>query len=205
MAYHRSKELEIMRKEIAVAALVASTIIPIAASAADSMGRLFFTPAQRSVLDAGKYVSTQKAPVKPGPKTVRLDGVVTRSDADRTVWINGMAYHGGSPDGVQVRTNPATPASTSIRVPGKTAASRVKVGQRLDLNSGQIREDFSRQPMASDKAEAAAQNPGSSPPTANKPAVAQNALPPIDEAEKPAKRREGTDREIGKDAPAVAR
>ena len=55
--------------------------------AADSLGRLFFTPAQRNVLDAGKSLgkAAPVVPVAPGPRNVFLSGVVTRSDAERTV------------------------------------------------------------------------------------------------------------------------
>lgn len=133
-----------MRRAIVVAILALGAAVPVVGGAAEPLGRLFFTPAERKALDAGQFAATQKIPDKPAPRTVRLDGVVTRSDSDRTVWVNGTAYHGGAPDGVQVKTNRATPASTTIQIPGKTAGTRVKVGQRLDLNSGQIREDLSR-------------------------------------------------------------
>jgi hypothetical protein len=148
-----------MRKVFAAAILVAGAVNPVVGWSAEELGRLFFTPTQRKVLDAGKLVSTQKVPVKPGPRSVRIDGVVTRSDSDRTIWVNGTAYHGGSPDGVRVKTNPATPGSASIGVPGKSQSTRVKVGQRIDLNSGQIREDLSR------KADEAEEGPAAQPET----------------------------------------
>lgn len=165
-----------MRKALSVAALVAGSIIPAAGMAAEPLGRLFFTPTQRNVLDAGKYAGTP-APVAPAPRTVHLDGVVTRSDAERTVWINGTAYHDGSPDGMQVKTSPAAPASTSIRIPGKTATARVKVGQRLDLNSGQIREDFSRRAAAAESAAAPGEDPAARPVAGEKSKAAENAAP----------------------------
>ncbi len=166
-----------MRKEIAVAILVASWMVSAGGRAADPLERLFFTPAQRKALDAGKYASTQSAPVKPLPKTVHLDGVVTRSDANRTIWINGKAYHGGSPDGVQVNTSPATPSTTSIRIPGKTASSRVKVGQQLDLNSGRIREDFSRQEGAARGSATPVEAPPDRPVAGGKNAMKENTVP----------------------------
>jgi hypothetical protein len=165
-----------MRKVIAVAIVVVSAMVSAGNWAADPLERLFFTPAQRKALDAGKYASPQSAPVKPSPKTVHLDGVVTRSDADRTIWINGKAYHGGSPDGVQVNTSPATPSSTSIRIPGKTASSRVKVGQQLDLNSGQIREDFSRREGAAQGSAPPVEAPADRPVAGGKSAMKENAV-----------------------------
>lgn len=135
-----------MKRVIASIAVLACTV-PAAGFAAESLGRLFFTPAQRANLDAGKAESMKKAPAKPPPRMVRLDGVVTRSDAERTVWINGRPYHNDSPEGLQVGVNPGTPGSTSILVPGK-AGARVKVGQNVDLNSGRVSDNGSRDEAA---------------------------------------------------------
>jgi hypothetical protein len=107
--------------------------------AAEPLGRLFFTPAQRTVLDAGKSLG-KAAPVVPPPRNVELNGVVTRSDAGRTVWINGKAYHDKSPEGLQVLTNRFAPESTEILVKGREHAARIKVGQQLNLNAGTVRE-----------------------------------------------------------------
>ena len=117
------------------------------ASAAEPLGRLFFTPAQRSVLDAGKSLGEASTPVT-APRNVVVNGVVTRSDAERTVWINGKAYHDGSPEGLQVRTNPSTPETTEIRVRGRETGARIKVGQQLDLNTGGVAEKPSRRVSA---------------------------------------------------------
>ena len=193
-----------MRKALSVAALLAGSIIPAFGMAAEPLGRLFFTPAQRNVLDAGKTVATQ-APVVSAPRTVHLSGVVTRSDAENTVWINGTAYHNASPDGVRITTDGAAPASTAIRVPGKTAATRVKVGQRVDLNSGRIQEDFTRRPTATESAVAPVERPSLRADIAKQMRTAEGAAPPIREAEKPAKKSEGAASDNGKDAPAVAR
>lgn len=116
-----------------LSALIAAT----PTEAADSLGRLFFTPAQRNALDAGKSLG-KAGPVDPGPRNIFLNGVVTRSDAGRTVWVNGKAYHDTSPDGIQVKTDPAAPASTEIKVTGREQRARLKVGQQLDLNSGRV-------------------------------------------------------------------
>jgi hypothetical protein len=142
-----------MKKSLMIAVL--GLCVPAAATAAE-LGRLFFTPAQRSILDAGKHTVAQ-APVKPGPRTVRLNGVVTRSDAERTIWINGTAYYNAAPEGVQVKTNPATPGSTSIRMQGKAAGARVKVGQQLELTSGRVEEGFSRRQTQAETAVAPAE------------------------------------------------
>jgi len=122
-------------------ALIAAT----PSGADDSLGRLFFTPAQRNALDAGKSLG-KAAPVAPGPRNVFLNGVVTRSDTGRTVWVNGKPYHDSSPDGIQVKTDPADPANTEFKVTGRERRARLKVGQQLDLTSGSISEKTSPNP-----------------------------------------------------------
>jgi hypothetical protein len=156
---------------------LASLIATAPGHAADSFGRLFFTPSQRNALDAGKS-SGKSAPVALGPRTVYLNGVVTRSDSERTVWINGKAYHDGSPDSVQVKTNSATPGTTTIRVPGAGPAARVKVGQQLDVKSGKVRENYSRR-AATDAA--ATDSSAPLPVIANKPGKMNDAAPAIDD------------------------
>ena len=194
-----------MMKALSVAALVSGSIFTASGLSAEPLGRLFFTPAQRSVLDAGKYLATQAPVVAPAPRSVRLSGVVTRSDAESTVWINGTAYHDASPDGVQVKTDRAAPESTAIRIPGKTEKIRVKVGQRLDLNSGQIREDFSHQAAAAGSAVAPVESPASRPAIAKKTRAAGDTGPPVRQPETSARKGEGATGEIGRDAPAAAR
>ena len=194
-----------MRKALCVATLVAGSIIPGTSMAAEPLGRLFFSPAQRSILDAGKYLATQAPVVVPAPRTIHLSGVVTRSDSENTVWINGTAYHNASPDGVQVKTDRAAPESTAIRVPSKASSTRVKVGQRLDLNSGRIEEDFTRRPAATESAVAPVESPASHPVIAKKTRAAGDTAPPIRQPETSARKGEGATGEIGRDAPAAAR
>ena len=154
-----------MRKAVYAMFCLASLIATAPVQAADSLGRLFFTPSQRNVLDAGKSLGNS-ASVAPGPRTVYLNGVVTRSDSARTVWINGNAYHDGSPDSVQVKTDSATPETTTIRVPGAGPSARVKVGQQLDVKSGKVRENYSRRAATG---AAATDNSAPPPVIANKP------------------------------------
>ena len=120
--------------------------------AEDSLGKLFFSPAQREALDAGKRIfikraeQGQAAPAKPRVPDVAVNGVVTRSDGERTVWVNGQAFHNESPDGIRVRTNPNRPASTSISIPQTQKTADVLVGQQLDVVTGRIQNQVSRDP-----------------------------------------------------------
>jgi hypothetical protein len=193
-----------MNKVFAASILVATSIITADGGAAEPLGRLFFTPAQRNALDAGKFASTKQAVQRPRPATIHLDGVVTRSDADRTVWINGRAYHDASPQGVQVGTNPATPASASVRITGKSSTTRVKVGQQLDLNSGQIRENFARRPETNERFRAPAESGVSHPIIEKHSKETGEPARPIRESEKPAGKTLDPSGDNG-DAPVLAR
>jgi hypothetical protein len=119
--------------------------------AADSLGRLFFTPAQRQALDAGKSLG-KAAPAVRGPRSVFLNGVVTRSDAERTVWVNGKAYYDVSPDGVQINIDPAAPGVAVIRAPGANAPVELRVGQRLERATGKISEGQAAAAVGNDTA-----------------------------------------------------
>jgi hypothetical protein len=143
---------------------------PASAGAADQpLGRLFFTPQQRAALDAGRRISstTKKTESKPaarrGPREVELGGIVTRSDGERTVWINGKPFHNGSPGGVHVTTDPRKPESAVIQLRGSRSA-KLRVGQRLDTRSGSVNEKFEPRPAPpaspESKAEAGARAPG---------------------------------------------
>jgi hypothetical protein len=102
-----------------------------------ALGRLFYTPDQRAALNAN-IRSVTKTPKKraPIPRSVTLSGVVTRSDGERTVWVDGQAYHQGNPDDVRVITNSGDPGLAELKVRGVGKRVPVRVGQQLDPASG---------------------------------------------------------------------
>lgn len=65
------------------------TIFFATATHADTLGRLFFTSAQRAQLEReqAQVITADDKPIS----TPSLDGIVQRSDGARTVWINGIA------------------------------------------------------------------------------------------------------------------
>jgi hypothetical protein len=70
----------------------------LAASPADP-GRLFYTPAQRTQLEAARarnVTQVRQAPSVIAPPPLRFDGMVIRSDGTRTNWVNGQAQVGAS-------------------------------------------------------------------------------------------------------------
>jgi hypothetical protein len=116
-----------------------------ATHAAEPLGRLFFTPSQRAALDAGKQVSkprTVRAVTPRGPRTVRLNGVVTRSDGESAVWINGHEAGGKTVSGVRASASATDPTSAQLRIGGAQKSVRLRVGQQLDRVSGKVLEPY---------------------------------------------------------------
>lgn len=89
---------------------------------AEELGKLFFSPEERLELDRyGVKRPAEPSAAPTGPRSLRLDGVVHRSDGRTTVWINGRA----------------APPSTARRLPDSVgAAVRLPNGQRVELKVG---------------------------------------------------------------------
>jgi hypothetical protein len=91
-------------------------------------GRLFYTPAQRLQLEAGRNRPTPPSADRPVPTPDTLyNGYVQRSDGSVTQWINGEPHVAGRPGKFKL---PATPA--------------LKPGQEYDSASGRILEPYQR-------------------------------------------------------------
>jgi hypothetical protein len=56
---------------------------------ADELGRLFFTPAERAAMNRSKAGAAPQIEETVPPTPPRVNGIVTRSDGHRTVWIGG--------------------------------------------------------------------------------------------------------------------
>jgi hypothetical protein len=116
------------------------------AAPAEPLGRLFFTPAQRSALDAGKRLSTSPAASKPaaprGPGSITLSGVVRRSDGEYTVWVNGRAVGKGGPPGVSAAPSANHPSAARVNVRGTNDPVEMRVGQKLTRSTGKIVETY---------------------------------------------------------------
>ena len=118
------------------------------------LGRLFFTPAERTKLDARRQEAILNAnrpaptPVAESPKLpqsqiLTLNGVVRRSDGESTVWINGKALDRRSdPSGAAPAASGGEAAGVSL--PGSGRRVRLKVGQSVESLSGVIEESYRR-------------------------------------------------------------
>lgn len=90
---------------------------------AAELGRLFFTPQQRQQLDmTGNSGDNRRR------NYIIVNGVVQKKGGKRTIWINGKAQ-------TVERGNDRTPATVPVDVPGKSRTVRLKVGQKLMLDS----------------------------------------------------------------------
>ena len=122
-------------------------ILLLAATAqADNMGRLFFTPEQRLLLDnaRGQKIKTEEQPAEPVPEIVSLNGVVKRDDGHTTVWLNNRAVSDHRTAG-GVTIHPQGTASDPVlfTIPQAERVVTLRVGQNLDVTTGQVVEPYS--------------------------------------------------------------
>ncbi len=134
-------------------AFLASALLAPSLHAAEPLGRLFFTPAQRSTLDAGKQLDRPKTagPAVRGPRSLTVNGIVTRSDGESTVWVNGGAAGVKRPGAATILATPSNAATARVQVTG--SSTKLRVGQTLDRATGKVTESYeARQASARNKA-----------------------------------------------------
>ena len=90
---------------------------------AESLGRLFYTPEQRAQLDLYHARNAQGD----AASALTVNGIVQKQGGSRTVWINGVPQNAGKAD-----TSP--PTSQLVRIPGKSQAVKIKVGESVPLD-----------------------------------------------------------------------
>ena len=71
-----------------------------------------------------------------------INGIVSRSDGESTIWVNGRPTEGQTEDGMRVTISPGSQSSVELREPEKGRRVRLKVGQKADLISGRIQESY---------------------------------------------------------------
>lgn len=144
-----------MMRRLALACALAVIAPP--APAAEPLGRLFFTPAQRASLDVARSqktratVATEKTDEEaaPAPEVITYGGMVRRSDGKTTVWINNRAVHDKEPVGGTSIVNQLQPdGGISLQMPQSNRTVDLKVGQSVELLSGSIEENYTRRTAA---------------------------------------------------------
>ena len=102
------------------------------AAAAESLGRLFFTPQQRQDLDRRRQANIQESAVTAN-SSLTVNGQVSRSRGKNTVWINGVPQEN--------TRNPADPARVVLPAgQGESSSVNVKIGQTLDRVRGKVKD-----------------------------------------------------------------
>jgi hypothetical protein len=124
------------------------------AVAADGLGRLFFEPAQRALLDVARNqrdrrttvttADTEPAAAPPGPEILTYNGVVRRSDGKSTVWINGKPITERTRDSDVSVLGMRRDGAVSVTAPKAERPASLRVGQSVDVTSGTIEESYAR-------------------------------------------------------------
>jgi len=117
-------------------------LLPSAAQAQQSLGRLFLTPAQRTALDVRRAsrVPDRPAAVVVESPTARVDGQVVRSGGRSTVWVNGVAVREGA-QSEGLRVDPAAaPDSVTLAVGDGERRVELKVGDTMNRDTGEVRD-----------------------------------------------------------------
>ncbi|MDP2828513.1 MAG: hypothetical protein Q8O37_07890 [Sulfuricellaceae bacterium] len=125
-------------------------------AAPKALGRLFFTPEQRARMDVARQSERsvtldpeQEAP-EPAPSTVTLNGIITPSNGQPMVWINGRLQEQGRAPAPVVM--PKTGRQVSVVSPDGSNRISLKVGQSIDTGSGKVEEGW-RQNTSATQAE----------------------------------------------------
>jgi hypothetical protein len=133
-------------------ALVLTLLAP-PAVAAEPLGRLFYTPDQRSSLDTARSkrartaLATEKEepPAPPSPEVVTYGGMVRRSDGKTTVWLNNHAV--GEKEAASRLVGKVRPdGSVTLQSPQTGKNVELRVGQRAELLSGRVEEVYRQAP-----------------------------------------------------------
>jgi len=110
-------------------------------AAAQELGRLFFTPEQRTALDARRAARLPDKPAATAESpTTRVDGYVKRSSGKSTVWVDGEAL----PDGLQTeglrvqRGSDPTRVTVTVGEDGRRIVLRI--GETLDRATGTVKD-----------------------------------------------------------------
>lgn len=139
-----------------------------------TMGRLFFTPEQRGRMDVAREqersvnFDLEEEESAPPPANLTLNGVITRSDGKTTVWINNR-IQAGEKTGLDIAVpREKTAGQISVTTPDAKRPVQLKVGQSIDMSSGQVEEVYRRSPPVPEK---------DMPPTAGKADTAKSPAP----------------------------
>ena len=106
--------------------LCAFTLTAATSINAEELGRLFFTPQQRAMLERGQQPDADNP--AGSIESLTVSGIVQKDGGERTVWINGVPQIAGKSDSL-------SPESVPVAVPGQAQPVKIKVGQKVQLSN----------------------------------------------------------------------
>ncbi len=113
-----------------------ATCIPCPANS-EELGRLFFTPERRQILDRQRQLNIQERKEIPEDPTLTINGIVTRSSGKSTVWINGTALEENDVSSNVTAIPRAKKPGRIVVQAGETPAAEVGVGGTVNRNTGE--------------------------------------------------------------------
>ncbi|MDQ5916607.1 MAG: hypothetical protein QG584_2501 [Pseudomonadota bacterium] len=125
---------------LATATLVTITAGLSTAFADNELGRLFFTPEKRELLDRQRALNTLESQAVVEDPQISVNGQVRRSSGKRTTWINGQAQND-----VDTRTgvvaHPAAQGHERVIIEsGDDPKAAVKVGETFNRGTHETRD-----------------------------------------------------------------
>jgi hypothetical protein len=111
-----------------------------AATESHKIGRLFFSPDERAMLDRTRQKSGGSA--VSSSEQITLNGIVRRSSGKTTAWINQVPQHENeAPQGVAVQQGRTSKPSALLLLPSGKKID-LKAGQTFDTAKGKVREGY---------------------------------------------------------------
>lgn len=107
---------------------------------AEPLGRLFFSPDERAMLDRMRQKSGGST--VSATEQITLNGIVRRSSGKTTAWINQVPQHENeTPQGIAVQQGKTSKPSALLLLPSGRQV-QLKAGQTFDTTKGKIREGY---------------------------------------------------------------
>ena len=129
---------------IAVTFLAATILMSAPSAQADEeapLGRLFFTRERRQALDQQRLRNLIAPLQEEEEAQLTLNGIVHRSGAKTTVWINGRPQYDGGPGLIPIRPDTTHPGQAKVVM--ESGATVLRVGQSRIRGSGEILDPLS--------------------------------------------------------------
>lgn len=119
--------------------MIAFLLCHTACAGAEPLGRLFFSPDERALLDQVRNNTFRSAAAS--TEQITLNGIVRRSSGKTTAWINQLPQNENeTPQGVAVQGQTSKPSALLLLPSGKQV--QLKAGQTFDTTKGKIREGY---------------------------------------------------------------